>query len=677
MPPPLILIADDNRDIREFLEQAVLTPAGYRVRSVGDGLSALTLARELLPDLVITDLQMPGLHGLDLVRRLRQDRPTLPVILMTSEGSEQVVIESLRAGAADYLAKPFEAEQMLAAVGRAMAEGRRWRAMEEEQAGARDSAASLERRLQELEALSHIGRTVTAVLDLDSVLTSVVEAAVRLTGAEEGSLLLLDPKSGELYMRASKNFDEEFARTFRLHVQDSLAGQVVASGEPVVLDEQSPQKIKTAYLVHSLLYVPLRVRGKTIGVLGVDNRKAGRTLTPDDRTVMMAMADYAAIAIDNAQLYTASESARVKLETILTQTESGVIVLDAENRVVLINRAARTIYRVEGDVAGRSLAEVVDDPRLLGLARLGGEDPRREELEAPDGRIFSAQRTAIPDIGQAIVMHDITHLKDLDRIKSEFVTTVSHDLRSPLTAILGYVELIERAGNVNDQQREFIRRVRLSVEHMTRLVADLLDLGRIEAGLDTSLEVTPISVLARYALDGLRSAAEIKQQKVTTALSDDLPMVRGDPYRLRQMIGNLLENAIKYTPAGGDVSVAAIVEGDQVILRVSDTGPGIPAADQPYIFDKFFRASNVPDDTGGTGLGLSIVKELCRLLEGEIGVSSQLGRGSTFTVRLPWNLPDRPKLESPVLSAADELTRARRADFLPLDAALSTSQVVE
>jgi two-component system NtrC family sensor kinase len=635
MAPPLILIADDNRDIREFLEQAVLTPAGYRVRSVGDGLSALTLARELLPDLVITDLQMPGLQGLDLVRRLRLDRPTLPVILMTSEGSEQVAIETLRAGAADYLAKPFEAEQLLAAVGRALAEGRRWRALEEEQADARHSAATLERRLQEFEALSLIGRTVTAVLDLDTVLTTVVEAAVRLTGAEEGSLLLLDWKTGELYMRASKNFDEEFARTFRLHVQDSLAGQVIATGAPIVLDEQSPQKIKTSYLVHSLLYVPLRVRGKTIGVLGVDNRKAGRTLTGEDRAVVTAMADYAAIAIDNAQLYQASEAERVKLETILTQTESGVIVLDPENRVVLINRAARLVYHVEGEVAGRSLAEVVEDPRLLGLARVGGDAPRREELATPDGRVFSAQRTLIPGVGQAMVMHDITHLKDLDRIKSEFVTTVSHDLRSPLTAILGYVELIERAGSVNDQQREFIRRVRLSVDHMTRLVADLLDLGRIEAGLDTSLEVTPISVLARYALDGLRSAAEMKQQKVESFLSDDLPMVRGDPFRLRQMIANLVENAIKYTPANGDIVVAAVVEGDQVILRVSDSGPGIPAADQPYIFDKFFRASNVPDETGGTGLGLSIVKSIVDSHQGRIWVDSLLGRGTTFTVVLP------------------------------------------
>jgi two-component system NtrC family sensor kinase len=635
MAPPLILVADDNRDIRDFLEQAVLIPAGYAVRSVGDGMSALTLALDLRPDLVISDLQMPGLQGLDLIRRLRQERPTLPVILMTSEGSETVALEALRAGAADYLAKPFEAEQMLAAVGRALAEGRRWRALEQDQADARQSAVILERRLQELETLSLIGRTVTAVLDLNSVLTTVVEAAVRLTGAEEGSLLLLDPRSGELYMRASKNFDEEFARTFRLHVQDSLAGQVLANGEPVILDEKSPQKIKTSYLVHSLLYVPLRVRGKMIGVLGVDNRKAGRTMTAQDQTVMMAMADYAAIAVDNAQLYQESEAERGKLETILTQTESGVMVLDPENRIVLINRAARRIYGVEGDVAGRSLVEVTEDPRLLALVRMGSEAPRREELEAPDGRIFSALRSLIPEVGQAIVMHDITHLKELDRIKSEFVTTVSHDLRSPLTAILGYVELIERAGSVNDQQREFIRRVRLSVDQMTRLVSDLLDLGRIEAGLDAAREVTPISVLARYALDGLRSAAEVKQLAVEPTLPDDLPMVRGDPFRLRQMIGNLLENAIKYSPSGGQVQMWAEAEGDQVILHVRDFGPGIPPSDQPYLFDKFFRASNVPEDVIGTGLGLSIVKSIVDNHQGRIWVESKLGEGSTFTVVLP------------------------------------------
>lgn len=636
MTDDLVLVAEDNKDDRQYLEEVVLAPAGYRIRSVGDGMSALTMAKDLEPDLVITDHQMPGLSGVELIRRIRQDRPYIPVILMTSEDSQVLMLEALRAGAVDYITKPFEAEHMLAAVGRASAEGRRWRSLISTRVEAETDSMGLHRRLEELETLAGIGRTVTALLELDEVLTSVVDAAVRLTGAEEGSILLLDEDSGQLYMRASKNFDEEFAHTFRLQIQDSLAGQVIASGEPVVLDQSSPQKIKTSYLVHSLIYVPLRVRGQTIGVLGVDNRKVGHTLTRDDVTVLIAMADYAAIAIENARLYQRTEAERRKLETILTQTENGVIVVDPENRLLLINRAAQEAFGVNGkSMLGQSVVETVDDPRLLGLLRAPGGSPRREEIELADGRVFNAQRTAIEGVGQSIVLQDITHLKELDRIKSEFVTTVSHDLRSPLTAILGYVELIERAGEINEQQREFVERVQFSVQQITNLVTDLLDLGRIEAGLETTRESSPISVLARYAVEGLRAAAETRGLQLRVDLPEDLPLVSGDPIRLRQMIGNLLENAIKYTPKDGQVTIMASSEGDQVILKVSDTGPGIPPADQPYLFDKFFRASNVADRSPGTGLGLSIVKSIVDHHNGRIWVDSSLGKGTTFTVVLP------------------------------------------
>ena len=639
MAEVLILVAESNKEICRYLEDSILRPAGYQVRTVGDGLAALSLARELKPQAVIADQHLPGLPGLELARRLRADLPYTPVILMSAEGGESLAVEAVRAGAFDLLSKPFKAEYMLSAVGRALAEARRWSELQRMQSEAKANEQALKRRVQELEALSRIGRTVTAMLDPDQVLTTVVDAAVQLSGAEEGSLLLLDEVSGELTMRASMNFDDEFARTFRLKVEDSLAGQVIASGQPVILDETAPQKIKTSYLVHSLLYVPLRARGRTIGVLGVDNRKAGRSLTKEDMTVVMAMADYAAIAIENARLYNRSESERVQLETILTQTEDGVIVVDPENRLLLINRTAAVAFEAHTPLLGRSLVETLDHPQILALMRAPGNAPRREEIELKDGRVVNAQRTPIEGVGQALVMQDITHLKELDRIKSEFVTTVSHDLRSPLTAILGYVELIERTGEVNDQQREFIRRVRSSVEHITALISDLLDLGRIEAGLDSARENTPLAVLARYAVETLRSVAESRRLALEAELPEDLPLINGDPIRLRQMIGNLLENALKYTPSGGRVRIEALSEADQVILRVTDTGPGIPPAEQPYLFDKFFRASNVPDDVSGTGLGLSIVKSIVDSHHGRIWVDSALGKGSRFTVVLPAVIP--------------------------------------
>ncbi len=635
MDAPLILLADDSREILVFLTDTILKPAGYEIQAVTDGLSALTLARQLQPDLLITDQNMPNLTGLELIRRVRAERPHFPAILITAEGSESLAIEALRAGASDYLVKPFEAEHLLAAVGRALQESRQWRTLCEAQARSDETADNVKQRLTELEGLAQIGRAVTAMLDLDAILKTVVDSAVKLTDAEEGSLLLLDEHSSELYMRSSKNFDEEFASTFRLRVQDSLAGQVIASGQPVLLDERSPQKIKTSYLVHSLLYVPLRVRARTIGVLGVDNRKAGRALTQEDTTVMSAIADYAAIAIDNARLYQKTEADLRKLETVLTQTEDAVLLVDLDNRLLMANGSACRAFGVDGVLIGRSLVESFEDAGLLELVRAPGHLPRRSEILVADGRVFNAQRTPIPGVGQAIVMQEITHLKELDRIKSEFVTTVSHDLRSPLTAILGYVELIGRAGPVNEQQAEFIRRVQVSVEHITALISDLLDLGRIEAGLDSAKEPLPLAMLAHYAVDGLRGAAETRGLKLEAELPDDLPLLPGDPIRLRQMIGNLIENAIKYTPEGGCVRVEAYADQDQVILRVHDTGRGIPPADQPYLFDKFYRAGNVSSDTSGTGLGLSIVKSIVDHHHGRVWVESALGRGSCFTVVLP------------------------------------------
>jgi signal transduction histidine kinase/FixJ family two-component response regulator len=636
MSEGLILVADDSQDIRQVIEETILVPAGYAVRSVGDGMSALSLARELSPVVVIADQNMPNLTGLELTRRLHKDRPDIPVILMTSEGSQRLVVEAMRAGAVDFLSKPFETEHLLAAVGRAIQEGFRWKSMVEAETKVELSQTNLERRIHELETLTSVGRSVTAMLNIDEVLAAVVDSAVRLTEAEEGSLLLLDETTGDLYMRASKNFDEKFARTFRLQVQDSLAGQVVESGEPVLLDQNSPQKIKTSYLVHSLIYTPLLVRGHTIGVLGVDNRGADRRLfTEDDLRIMGAMADYAAIAIENAQLFQQSESERLKLETILTQTENAVIVIDLEGRILLVNSSARRIFSLPDETEGRLAKEVFRNPKLSALIQSESTIAMREEIELDDGRYFNAVRTPIEGVGQAVVMHDISHLRELDRIKSDFVTTVSHDLRSPLTAILGYVDLIERTGEINDQQQEFIERVRLSVEQITSLVSDLLDLGRIEAGLDDAKEPTPIAVLARYVLDSMRAAAEAKSITLKSELPESLPLIVGDPIRLRQMLGNLLENAIKYTPHDGEVMIEAHAENDQVILCVSDSGFGIPTADQPYLFDKFFRASNVPENLPGTGLGLSIVKSIVENHQGRIWVDSVVGEGTAFTIVFP------------------------------------------
>jgi len=638
-----ILVVDDAREIREFLADSVLRPFGYQTLTADSGETGLQAAHAHQPDLVISDIKMPGLSGLDLARRLLGQRPDLPVILITAEGSEQIAQEALRIGVADYFIKPFDPSELVQSVERLLERKnmRPPRVSAAQPGQAAEAADELAERVKDLETLTRIGHEVTSMLDLDKVLATVVEEAVTLTGAEEGSLLLLEERTRELTMRAAKNFDENFVRTFRVRSNDSLAGQVIRTGEAVLMDDATPQKITTSYLVHSLIYVPLRVRGQVIGVLGVDNRHAHAPFRQHSLRLLQALGDYAAIAIENARLYFIVESERLQLYTILNETEDGVIVIDSADRLILMNPTARAAFHVDQvELAGQPLRDVVPNADILALLTA---HKRISEIPLADGRVFSAHLTPIARVGRAIVLVEITHLKELDRIKADFVTTVSHDLRSPLTAILGYVELIGRVGSVNTQQTEFIHQIRASVQTMNTLIADLLDLGRIEAGFDAQKEVTSLAPLLQIAVSEFVAEARSRHQVLLSHIAPDLPVVLGNSPRLRQLLANLVENALKYTPEGGQVSLEAYADDEFVIVAVSDSGIGIPAVDQPYVFDKFFRASNARDFHRGTGLGLSIVKSIVDHHNGRIWVDSTPGKGTTFTVMLPKYQPPDEK----------------------------------
>jgi len=344
------------------------------------------------------------------------------------------------------------------------------------------------------------------------------------------------------------------------------------------------------------------------------------------------------------KITTASLQRRVdelqKLDTILEHIEDGVIILDDKLNILLINAAMRRTFGLWHDeaVSGKPVIEVLPHPDLKALFQLqkeGNTPTPHHEIAFDDGRVFTAQTNHIPGIGVAVTMQDITYLKQVDRLKNEFINTVSHDLRSPLTAVLGYVDLLEKVGSVNNQQHEFIRRVQASVESITSLVNDLLELGKIESGFDSQNEVAPLDGILRYALETVDGQILEKHLNLHLLLPEDIPPTRGNPIRLRQMLDNLVGNAIKYTPEGGDITIEMEAQSEQVILRISDNGPGIPPADQPHIFEKFYRASNVPKGVSGSGLGLAIVKSIVESHQGRIWVESMPGQGATFTVVLP------------------------------------------
>jgi two-component system NtrC family sensor kinase len=299
-----ILVVDDRNDSLQFLTEYILQPAGYKYVTARDGARGLERALSEPVDLAIMDLKMPKMTGMEVLAALREREVDLPVILMTFHGSEETAVQAFRLGARDYIIKPYEMQEMLDAIDRALREVRLRRERDRLTEGLRKVNRQLERRVQELNILYRVSKSVTALLDLEELLNRIIEAALYVTGAEEGSLLLIDKGSGDLLMRAARGLGEKYARGFRVKVNDTIAGEVVRTGEPfwTTAADQS-LKVKTNYLVSSMAYIPLKVGKQVIGVLLVDNQTSMKPFTEGDIYLLSALADYAAIAIDKARLY--------------------------------------------------------------------------------------------------------------------------------------------------------------------------------------------------------------------------------------------------------------------------------------------------------------------------------------------------------------------------------------
>jgi PAS domain S-box-containing protein len=634
-----VLVIDDSPEIQQLLTELVLEPNGYRPIEALDGEEGLRLAQQEQPDLIVLDMQLPKMNGLEVLEAMQQKHTDIPVIFTTVRESAELVVRAFRLGARDYVIKPFGPEEMLDAIQRILSSTSLLEERDRLTDKLMEANQRFQRQLQELNAIYAIGRSVTSLLDLNNVLNRVAEAAVYLADAEEGMLLLLDKEGRELYLRAAKGMDEGVERNLRVRVDDSIAGRAIQTGRPVLMSGERA-KITTGYLVSSLLYVPLRVpeRG-VIGVLGVINREAERVFSERDVFLLSALADYAAIAIENARLFERVEVERAKLESVLREAQEVIIVVDEESNVLLCNAAAhRTLGLSEANLLNRPVVKAVPHPTLDAMfteVQDTGQATRGEVL-LEDGRTFNAQLTPIEGIGHVLVMQDITRLKELDRMKSEFITRVSHDLRTPLTTVQGYIELLPRAGPLNTQQQEFVLRVGQSMGTITEMLNNLLDVNRLETGFD--LEMIPCDLIhvIEEAIESSRPRADEKGQEMRWELPEALPMVHGNPYRLRQVMDNLLDNAIKYTPEGGWITVGAVKDEGYIVVHVADNGIGIPPDQQPYVFDKFYRVESDEILTlAGSGLGLTIVKSVIEKHNGRVWVESRPGVGSVFSFVVP------------------------------------------
>jgi two-component system NtrC family sensor kinase len=632
--PATRILALIKQSLLANLVEETLVEAGYQVKLFDDESKALKELEGFPIAVLLIENWLDNGSTFTIIDDVLRRNPLCVVILLEASPSQDIILKAIQSGVDDLLILPITEQKLLKSIQTAL--DRRNRLVISARGQSLEAGKTIFPTDANME-MDVIGRSLTASLDLDHVLKAIVDAAVQITGAEEGSLLILEGDSSELVMMAEKNFEDDFVRMFRLPVTDSLAGEVIRTGKPIVLNQESPEKIVTQYLVKSLIYVPLRIGGKVIGVLGVDNRSSTAEFTQEQLSLVSTLADYAAIAIENARLYQSKEEERFKLDSILNQIEDAVVVVGFDFRLVLVNRKARILFGLgQRVVEGIPLEVVFQEEALINLFKGDHEEmPYSTEIMLEEGYVLSANLVEIPDFGFAVTMQDISYFKELDRLKTDFVNTVSHDLRSPLTAILGYIQLIPRVGEVNNQQQDFIERIQENVSNISELINSLLELGRIESGMDAFKEDINVREIIQSVVEELSYLSDERQQEVVFNTLSEPPNIFGDPIRLRQVAENLLTNAILYSPEEGRITIQLKAEGNQLILEVVDNGLGIPKTDQPYIFDKFYRASNIPENSSGSGLGLAIVKSIVESHKGRVWVDSQPGAGSCFTVVLP------------------------------------------
>jgi len=334
------------------------------------------------------------------------------------------------------------------------------------------------------------------------------------------------------------------------------------------------------------------------------------------------------------------------LQAILGGMAEGVLLVDDRDRILLVNEALQRLFAISSEVAEKTTLEVIRnvdlEEAIQEVLRHGIQKNFEITLPVSGEKTFEVNVSGIPSAstemkGAIAVFHDITRLKELERARKDFVANVSHELRTPLAAIKGYVETLLEGAWREEVALSFIQVIQRHTDRLTRIVEDLLTLSRIEArGFKMESEQTPISDLIDDVFDVVKESASKK--KITLLKGDLAPtlLLRADPKHLEQVLINLLDNGIKYTPEDGTLEISVTERKDEFLFAIKDNGIGIPKEDLPRIFERFYRVDKGRSkELGGTGLGLSIVKHIVQAHHGRAWAESQLGKGSTFYFTLP------------------------------------------
>lgn len=515
-----------------------------------------------------------------------------------------------------------------------------------------------------LDLLSHVGQIMSSSKSLDAVLLATVNLIKVTVGVERCSILILDATGQALTLRAASNIPQEEWGKVRVAIGSGISGRVARDGKHLLvenIDESEFRSMSTPqrYSTHSFICVPLMVKGHTIGVINVNNKSDATPFGRNHLDLMIALAGFIALAIENSRLYKQSENIRSHLENVVESLHAAVVTLNLKWHITACNARflrllgltretcpddedARGVFPADLLRAVEKLFQETTEYRVESRAEIEFESPvyakvpleiNMSPLNDANGRIDGVLVT-LDDIS---VRREVQELRRLDELKSNFMSLVSHELRTPLTSIKGSVHLLttSMAEGMSDQQSKLIGIVHNNTERLTRLVSDLLDMVHIE---NNTFSIIRRPENLRPILEACVNSYRLQATGKSIAMQEDLNDVTAtvDRERIHQAICNLMDNAIKFTPKGGRISVRLWASNGTASISVRDNGCGIKPECRGQLFTRFFQSENpLTRSAGGTGIGLYIAKSIIELHSGTIKLGNGSETGTEFIVELP------------------------------------------
>jgi len=654
----------------DFLGVFLLDPAsGDRVLRASVGWSGVPASMRIPPGHGLSE--RPLLDGqLHYTAEVTRDAHYLPALNSGSEVDVPLLIDGAPVGVLvvesaepnafgkhDFEILRAAANQAGIAIARARLLESQARLLEEER-----------RRAGEQQALLDTLTDLSAELELSKLFQAVLERAAALLGVTAGELAIFDEARQQLVIIANHNTGTVSTGT-RLAVGEGAMGHVAQTLEPLIIPDyqrwagRSAQYAKVA--AHAVAVVPLLIRGRLVGALSVWHADPHRQFGAGDLRLINLFAPQAAIAIENARLYSEAQHQRQYFEELVKNSPVAIVALDNDHNIVSCNPSFEKMFGYsEAEVLHKNLDELIttEEMRREAVAYTKQALHHRpvkalRQRRRKDGSLVDVEVLAVPvvvggePVGLMGLYHDITELLQARReaeaansAKSQFLASMSHELRTPLNAIIGYSEMLEEEAQ-DSGQAAFVpdlQKIRSAGRHLLSLINDILDLSKIEAGkLELFLETFDVRATIEDVATTVAPLVEKNANRLEVRCAEDLGTMHADLTRTRQVLLNLLSNACKFTQRGvvrlvAEREPARDGTGPQVVFRVADSGIGMTAEQLGKLFEAFSQAdASTAKNYGGTGLGLAITRRFCRMMGGEVTVESEPGRGSTFTVRLP------------------------------------------